>query len=219
MRTSLRYVTPVLAAAGAASAILAAPTAAADPTDPTLPQCTSVGGDETVGTATTECATPGNVQINATAPDVPAYPYPWDDEFYGSALIMARRLWPPQPRWRRPPLAHILGPLRRPTVRIKNSLSDNAFGSAAACATIAARTDRSSRAQCTNTGPNTTLCQTNGSAQIVTSPPANNYSGTGASRSSGSAAGASAGEPGLATGRTVSANLTFLFDSPDRRWG
>jgi hypothetical protein len=23
------------------------------------------------------------------APDVPAYPYPWDDEFYGPALIMA----------------------------------------------------------------------------------------------------------------------------------
>lgn len=31
--------------------------------------------------------------------------------------------------------------------------------------------------QCTNTGPNTTQCQTNGSAQIVTSPPANNYWG------------------------------------------
>lgn len=30
---------------------------------------------------------------------------------------------------------------------------------------------------CTNTGPNTTQCQTNGSAQIVTSPPANNYYG------------------------------------------
>jgi hypothetical protein len=30
---------------------------------------------------------------------------------------------------------------------------------------------------CTNTGPNTTQCQTNGSAQIVTSPPANNYWG------------------------------------------
>ena len=31
--------------------------------------------------------------------------------------------------------------------------------------------------QCTNTGPNTTQCQTNGSAQIVTSPPQNNYWG------------------------------------------
>jgi len=87
MRTPLRYVTPVLAAASAAAAIVAAPVAAADP-DSDLPQCTSVGGDESVGTATTECATPGNVQINATAPDVPAYAYPWDDEFYGPALIM-----------------------------------------------------------------------------------------------------------------------------------
>ncbi len=94
MRTPLRYVISVLAAAGAASAILAAPTAAADPTDPTLPQCISVGGDETVGTATTECATPGNVQLNATAPD-PVYPYPWDDEFYGPALIMGGGAWGP----------------------------------------------------------------------------------------------------------------------------
>ena len=29
--------------------------------------------------------------------------------------------------------------------------------------------------QCTTTGPNTTQCETNGSAQIVTSPPLNNY--------------------------------------------
>ena len=28
--------------------------------------------------------------------------------------------------------------------------------------------------QCTNTGPNTTMCQTNGSSQIVTTPPINN---------------------------------------------
>ena len=85
MRTPLRYLIPVLAA-GAASTIFAAPIAEADP-DSTLPQCTSVGGDQTVGTATTECATPGNVQLNATAPD-PVYPYPWDDEFYGPALII-----------------------------------------------------------------------------------------------------------------------------------
>ena len=92
MRTSPRYVIPVLAAAGAAAAVLAAPTATADPTDPTLPTCTSVGGDETVGTATTECATPGNVQINAMAPE-PVYPYPWDDEFYGPALIIGGGNW------------------------------------------------------------------------------------------------------------------------------
>ena len=41
---------------------------------------------------------------------------------------------------------------------------------------------------------------------------------TGASRSSDSVAGASVGDPGLATAPAVSANLTFLFDSPDRRW-
>ncbi|WP_162464954.1 MULTISPECIES: hypothetical protein [unclassified Mycolicibacterium] len=29
--------------------------------------------------------------------------------------------------------------------------------------------------KCTNTGPNTTQCQTNGSTAIVTSPPAMNY--------------------------------------------
>jgi hypothetical protein len=85
MPTPLRVMTSVLAVAGTA-ATLAAPIAAADP-DSDLPTCTSVGGDETVGTATTECATPGNVEINATAPD-PVYPYPWDDEFYGPALIM-----------------------------------------------------------------------------------------------------------------------------------
>src|SRR5690242_8433841 len=93
MRTPLRYVT-VLAAACAAAAIAAAPTAAADPDDnSTLPQCTSVGGDQDVGTATTECATPGNVQLNATAPDAPVYPYPWDDEFYGPALIVGGGNW------------------------------------------------------------------------------------------------------------------------------
>lgn len=105
MRTPLRYLLPVLAA-GAAAAVAAAPTAAADPdstnsteststesTNSTLPQCTTVGGDQDVGTATTECATPGNVQINASAPDVPAYAYPWDDEFYGPALIIGGGAW------------------------------------------------------------------------------------------------------------------------------
>lgn len=31
--------------------------------------------------------------------------------------------------------------------------------------------------QCTDVGPTTTQCQTNGSSQIVTSPPVNNYYG------------------------------------------
>jgi hypothetical protein len=83
----LVYFTPLMAAAGAA-AILIAPAAMADPGDAsTLPACTNVGGVTDMGAGTTECATPGNVQINATPPE-PDYVYPWDDEFYGPALIM-----------------------------------------------------------------------------------------------------------------------------------
>jgi hypothetical protein len=80
----LRYFTPLIAAAGAAAAVLIAPTAVADTT---LPSCTDVGGPTAMGAGTTECATPGNVQIDATPPE-PDYVYPWDDEFYGPALIM-----------------------------------------------------------------------------------------------------------------------------------
>jgi hypothetical protein len=80
----MRYFTPMVVAAGTAAAIVIAPAAVADTT---LPTCTSVGGVTDMGAGTTECATPGNVQINATPPE-PDYVYPWDDEFYGSALIM-----------------------------------------------------------------------------------------------------------------------------------
>jgi hypothetical protein len=80
----LLYFVPMIAAA----AILTSPAAVADPGDTsTLPACTSVGGVTDMGAGTTECATPGNVQLNATPPE-PDYVYPWDDEFYGSALIM-----------------------------------------------------------------------------------------------------------------------------------
>ena len=89
MWTTTRIITALLASAGAAAAFLLAPIASADPgDDSTLPSCTNVGsGSEFTGTETTECASPGNVQINAAAPE-PDYPYPWDDEFYGPALIM-----------------------------------------------------------------------------------------------------------------------------------
>jgi hypothetical protein len=88
MRRTRRYFTPLIVAAGAAAAIVSAPAAVADPDDSsTLPSCTSVGGVTDMGAGTTECATPGNVQLNATPPE-PVYPYPWDDEFYGSALII-----------------------------------------------------------------------------------------------------------------------------------
>lgn len=82
---AIRYLIPVLAAAGAA-AIAAAPSAAADTT---LPTCTDVAGSAAAGDATTECATPGNVQLNAspslTEPD---YLYPWADDYYGPALMI-----------------------------------------------------------------------------------------------------------------------------------
>lgn len=87
MRTA-RFLTPLIAAAGAAAAILFAPAALGDPGDSsTLPSCTDVGGPTAMGAGTTECATPGNVQLNATPPE-PDYVYPWDDEFYGPALII-----------------------------------------------------------------------------------------------------------------------------------
>jgi hypothetical protein len=88
MRKIRRYFIPLISATGAAAAILTAPAAVAQPGDSsTLPSCTDTGGAEALGGTTTECATPGNVQINAT-PAEPTYVYPWDDEFYGSALVI-----------------------------------------------------------------------------------------------------------------------------------
>jgi hypothetical protein len=85
MRTTLRYLVPVIAAGGAVAAVLAAPTAAAQP-QPTLPQCVDTGGSEALGGSTTECATEGNVQINAT-PAEPAYGGPWCDMFGGEGFF------------------------------------------------------------------------------------------------------------------------------------
>ena len=85
MRIDIRCLT-LLFAAACTSAVLAAPTAGAQ-TGSTVPQCTDTGGAEALGGSTTECTTPGNVQINAT-PAEPTYMYPWDDEFYGPALII-----------------------------------------------------------------------------------------------------------------------------------
>lgn len=88
MRTTPRYLIPLMAAVGAAAAVLSAPSAVAQPDDSsTLPACTDVGGPTAMGAGTTECATPGNVQLDATPPE-PTYVYPWDDEFYGPALII-----------------------------------------------------------------------------------------------------------------------------------
>ena len=80
MRTTLRYLIPLSAAAGAAAAILAAPAAGAQSL---LPQCVNTGGAGALGGSTTECATPGNVQIQSTPP-VYAGPWGnmWGDEGY-----------------------------------------------------------------------------------------------------------------------------------------
>lgn len=84
----MRYLTPLVAGVGVAAAILAAPAAVADPADSNL-QCNSVGdSDQSTGTQSTTCSTPGNVQITATAPDVqPDFVYPYDDLYYGPALV------------------------------------------------------------------------------------------------------------------------------------
>jgi hypothetical protein len=104
MRNSLRYFTPLFAAAGAAAAILAAPAAGAQPAPAPapipgqeqpqqqqeqrpaqasgLPQCVNTGGSEAMGGSATECATPGNVEINDT-PAQQEYVGPWGDMFGG----------------------------------------------------------------------------------------------------------------------------------------
>ncbi|OBG84161.1 hypothetical protein A5733_08870 [Mycobacterium sp. NS-7484] len=68
----------VLSAAGfgITVAMLGAPTAAAEPS--LLPQCEVTGGSSIAGGQTTDCASEGNVQIDATPPV-----YPGEEEFYG----------------------------------------------------------------------------------------------------------------------------------------
>lgn len=48
------------------------------------------------------------------------------------------------------------------------------FAAVGICASVVMAPVAAAAPQCTNTGPNTTLCETNGSAQLVTSPPLNN---------------------------------------------
>lgn len=71
----LRYITPILAAAGVAAAIIAAPSAMAADVQP----CTTMG----IGTM---CESPGNVQINDSAPVqfYPQYDYSPGDFFHGA---------------------------------------------------------------------------------------------------------------------------------------
>ncbi|MCT7657461.1 hypothetical protein [Mycobacterium deserti] len=86
MRRTRRFLVSLTAGAGAVAAITTATPALAQP-QPPLPQCVDTGGAEAAGGSTTMCATPGNVQINSTPADT-TYLYPWEDEFYGPALII-----------------------------------------------------------------------------------------------------------------------------------
>jgi hypothetical protein len=70
-----RNISALVAGAAAAIAIAAAPAAAAAPTGQT---CTYVGSE------TTQCQSPGNVQINSD--HQVQYPY-WGFPFYGDALL------------------------------------------------------------------------------------------------------------------------------------
>ena len=68
----LRFRVLTAAAAVAVGALLAAPTAAADPNQ----TCTEVSGTDT------ECSSPGNVQINDSPPAVEANAGPFEGGFY-----------------------------------------------------------------------------------------------------------------------------------------
>ena len=79
MRNSFRFIAPLLSA-GAAAAILVAPAASAE----THLQCTNPSGNST------QCETPGNVQLNASPSVTTSYPqyggygYPY---LYGGTAI------------------------------------------------------------------------------------------------------------------------------------
>jgi len=59
-------------------------------------------------------------------------------------------------------------------MRVETRYLTTLLAAAAACVSVAVAPAAGAAPTCTNTGPNTTQCETNGSTQIVTSPPANN---------------------------------------------
>lgn len=68
-----------------AAAVLLAPVANAEPA-PGLPQCVNTGGAAAEGGSNTECATPGNVEINST-PAEGEFGGPWGDMWGGDGLF------------------------------------------------------------------------------------------------------------------------------------
>jgi hypothetical protein len=85
MQTNPRYLAPIIGMAATIAALAVSPVAGAQ-TNPSLPQCVGTGGAAVEGQTTTECSSPGNVEINST-PMEATDPYPYDDGFFGPALI------------------------------------------------------------------------------------------------------------------------------------
>jgi hypothetical protein len=79
MKLRSTTLTGLVLTGGAALAIAAAPPALANPE---LPQCIQTGGSSVEGGQTTECATPGNVEIDSTPPQPSYGMFPWDDDFF-----------------------------------------------------------------------------------------------------------------------------------------
>ncbi len=77
------------AAAGTVAALAAAPLATADenggggPNNPLLPGCESMGGSAVIGGQTTDCASPGNSQIDATPNDLGVMGAEVDEPMFG----------------------------------------------------------------------------------------------------------------------------------------
>ena len=62
-------------------------------------------------------------------------------------------------------------------MRTKSRYLTTLLAAMGACAAITVAPIAAAAPECTNTGPNTTQCESRGNAQIVTSPPANNNYG------------------------------------------
>lgn len=77
MQSTRQSLTLLAAGVGMAAALATAPLAVADSQ---LPSCETTGGSSVLGGQTTDCASPGNVQIDATPEFVPGEMY---GGFYG----------------------------------------------------------------------------------------------------------------------------------------
>ena len=82
MHRKARSLILLAASACAAAALGAAPIAGAEPgaDEPLLPGCEVTGGSAVLGGQTTDCASPGNSQIDATPEYIPGNMY---GGFYG----------------------------------------------------------------------------------------------------------------------------------------